>query len=389
MFADKDISRAGLSCQSPDELQRWIEDGFQQWSRQLQQMLSQGARLRRKRQRLVMRLWNQRRDRNLRRAVMAAAAAAGVEITSPDGQENPPGAVSLEGNSHPAWIDLRMELVEVKAQLDASRRRMAEVETELQSQWQSRCEVLEQELDRVECENVRLIAELGVARSSRPADLLSAGESPEKMTWEQRKAAILEQLDREDEPRLSRLERDSLRRQVEHADTEIRRRDAELQQLREQLGNVGSLSEHAEFAAGREALQSLPAQDAPASHNGTNLSPRLWVDDLIDADPYIAQERQKAESLRTQWEQTLRSAEVELSLERAKLARQWHELERRQDDFRRELDARDRAPAYDSSASPVQHTRGGLREQFGILKGGEKSANHPQPQKKFPVQQTA
>lgn len=311
MFADKDISRAGLSCQSPDELQRWIEDGFQQWSRQLQQMLAQGARLRRKRQRLVMRLWNQRRKRNLRRAAMAAAEA-GEEITSLDGQEDRTGEAFLGGNSHPGWIDLRMELVEVKAQLDSSRRRMAEVETELQGQWQSRYEVLEQELDRVECENVRLIAELGVARSSRPADLLSAGESPEKMTWEQRKAAILEQLDREDQP-------------------------------------------------------------------------RLVVDDLIDADTYIAQERQKAESLRLQWEQMLRSTEIELSLERAKLARQWHELERREDDFRRELDARDRTPAYESSPSPDRQNRGGLREQFGILTGDEKPANDPRPQKKLPA----
>jgi len=53
------------------------------------------------------------------------------------------------------------------------------------------------------------------------------------------------------------------------------------------------------------------------------------TDRAIDGDAVIQRERERLEQLQEQWREKLRKAEVELSVERAKLARRHAELEER------------------------------------------------------------
>lgn len=48
---------------------------------------------------------------------------------------------------------------------------------------------------------------------------------------------------------------------------------------------------------------------------------------MLDADELISQERQKLKDIQREWEDKLRQAEIDLSMERAKLARERTQLE--------------------------------------------------------------
>lgn len=180
--------------------------------------------------------------------------------------------------------------------------------------WKKRCDSLEDDLKELEEENARLVLELSsaqqAARSAPPA--AAARPAMEAMTWEQRKAAILEQLIREDDPSYTPQERETLREKVEATDLEIRRRDDEIRNLRQMLEEK------------KELRQEVDEEDESLVVGASGLA------QLIDADALISEERRKLEAVRAEWEEKLRQAEVELSLERAKIARERREMEMRQ-----------------------------------------------------------
>jgi hypothetical protein len=185
--------------------------------------------------------------------------------------------------------------------------------------WQERYSGLLEERDKLEEENVRLVAEISVARSSHPLGILGAGKSPESMTWEQRKAAILEQLSREDAgetiPPQQVLD---IRREVASLAAQLRASDAEIARLRKQL-------------ASQATSDDLAAKQPVAGVARAELSHQL------DSDSLIVEERKKLEAARQEWEEKLRRAEVELSMERAKLARERRALEQRSDELEERL----------------------------------------------------
>ena len=128
----------------------------------------------------------------------------------------------------------------------------------------------------------------------------------ESMTWEQRKQHILSQLDAEDcgqgasEP--SGEERIQMRDLVERTDQELAARDSEIAELRRLLEEQSS-------AVGEVAIGGAA------------------VLEMLEQDELLAEERSKLQDIQREWEEKLRQAEIDVSLERAKLARERMELE--------------------------------------------------------------
>ena len=134
------------------------------------------------------------------------------------------------------------------------------------------------------------------------------GQKSETLSWEQRKAALLQQLEAEThaetpcDPRKI-LEIEKI---IEQTDGEIERRDQEISDLK-------ALIEQQSIA-----------------HDGMSIGVAA-VAQMIEADSLVVEERLRLKHLRDEWEQKQRQAEIEMSMERAKLARERLELQARAD----------------------------------------------------------
>ena len=150
--------------------------------------------------------------------------------------------------------------------------------------------------------------ELGsrLAKFQGPAE----SQRAEALSWEQRKEALLQQLEAEtkaETPCDPRAVLD-IERVIEQTDAEIERRDREIADLR-----------------------SLLEQQAYA-HNGMAVGVAA-VAEMIESDAMIIAERVRLQELQKDWEQKQRQAEIEMSLERAKLARERLELQEKLRNF--------------------------------------------------------
>jgi thiamine phosphate synthase YjbQ (UPF0047 family) len=130
------------------------------------------------------------------------------------------------------------------------------------------------------------------------------GQKSETLSWEQRKEALLQQLEAETHAETPCDPRKVLdiERILEQTTSEIERRDQEIADLR-------TLIEQ----------QSI-AQD------GMSIGAAA-VAEMIESDALIISERLRLKELRDDWEQKQRQAEIEMSLERAKLARERLEIQ--------------------------------------------------------------
>ena len=130
------------------------------------------------------------------------------------------------------------------------------------------------------------------------------GQKSETLSWEQRKQALLQQLEAETHAETPCDPRKVLEieRILEQTHGEIERRDQEISDLK-------ALIEH----------QSI-AQD------GMSIGVAA-VAQMIESDSLIVAERLRLKELRADWEQKQRQAEIEMSMERAKLARERLEIQ--------------------------------------------------------------
>lgn len=168
--------------------------------------------------------------------------------------------------------------------------------------------------EELESQNANLAMQLAASQVDGQISSAATSQSHESLSWEERKAAILRQLHREDhdEP-LPASERESLREIVAKTDREIQRRDAEIAELQQLL-------EHQSTAVGDSVAVGAAA-----------------IAQMIDADDLVREEREKLQAIKAEWQEKLRSAEIELSLERAKLARERRELEQKTADLEQQL----------------------------------------------------
>ncbi len=129
-------------------------------------------------------------------------------------------------------------------------------------------------------------------------------EANQSLTWEERKFALLEQLE---------------------AECEISNRDRrdELLEVQNIIDETSGLLQHKDTE-----IKSLKALLEQQSISTDSLAiGATAVGEIVERDELILAERHKLRSLREQWEEKQRQFEIEMSLERAKLARDRFELQ--------------------------------------------------------------
>jgi chromosome segregation ATPase len=175
---------------------------------------------------------------------------------------------------------------------------------------QRRFELAVEDVREFKTKSAKLESQLAAAgsKSSVPAD--GGG-----MDWESQKRRLLALLEGDGDTRgdpVHEKERATIEGTIEMTDAVVAEKDREIAALRVQL------------AAGEEA--NPIAVDAECDRR---------INELVDADTVIAEHRQRIAEMERDLESTLRAAELELSVERAKMARQKVEL----DELRSELES--------------------------------------------------
>jgi hypothetical protein len=162
-----------------------------------------------------------------------------------------------------------------------------------------------EELDLLRRQNADLSAELSKLQTTSRLNAPHLNRTNESMTWEERKRLIIQQLDDDaDAASGDGHHKSEVSDILATTQAEIDRRDAEIAELRSIIDQQSNAS--AGVAIGAAAIAQM-----------------------IDSDELIQQEREKLRTIQKEWEDKLRQAEIELSLERAKLARERSTMEER------------------------------------------------------------
>ncbi len=171
---------------------------------------------------------------------------------------------------------------------------------------------VEQELRRLEEElrssinnNAELQQELAKTRSTA-ATLAQQTRQPGQLDWEAEKQRILAALE------------------ADFNDDDKARRPNRLK-----IGDVLRTTDEVVAAKDRD-IQALKQRLEDQCRNGAaEVSDGVSVDQALNNDAKVREERERLKRLQEEWREKLRQAEVELALERAKIARQRAELEER------------------------------------------------------------
>jgi hypothetical protein len=174
--------------------------------------------------------------------------------------------------------------------------------TELQLQAQ--LDQLLAEVADLRMQNSDLASQL--AQRTASAATATGRSNQEQMSWEDRKLLILKQLESDGSPEVSGLsceDKLSVKEIIKANEIELRKRDEQIDELREII-----------------SLQSSARDGVAVGAAG--------VASLLDSDELVQQERQKLREIQQEWEAKLRQAEIDLSMERAKIARERSALEK-------------------------------------------------------------
>lgn len=246
--------------------------------------------------------------------------------------------------------DLESELSDVRFQLQAANSQLAEFQAELKF-YHEQSELGEpkifnfdsppqQTTQTVSAEELEELAQLGELRqqlesalaetedlrqqnsdlaarlaqqltSAATGDKSTGRGNGEQLTWEQRKLLILKQLEDDTisgNEFIPHEEKLSIQEVLDSTQAEITRRDEEIEELREIV-----------------RMQS-DARDGLAIG-------AAGVAQMLDGDELIQQERQKLREIQEEWESKLRQAEIDLSMERAKIARERIALDKQKEEL--------------------------------------------------------
>jgi hypothetical protein len=200
---------------------------------------------------------------------------------------------------------IKAERDELKARLAAAEKKLASQESgdgQKKDDVQRRYEMAVEDLRELKKENAELEAKLRSRGSDGGGRAASSGGG--HMDWESQKQRLLASLeadfDEDDEDDSN--DKVTIEETIRITDQVVAEKDREIEDLKQllqqQSSNVGSL------AVGAAA-----------------------VAEILDHDELIQQEREKLRLLEAECRQTLRSAEIDISVERARLARERAELE--------------------------------------------------------------
>lgn len=173
-------------------------------------------------------------------------------------------------------------------------------------------EELREKLEMATCEIIDLRSqneELSERVTRLQINTAAHGHMPhlgqEGMCWEDRKKLLLAQLDAEQDgvpPEVATAKRLEIEDILKTTEAELARRDREIAELR-------SLVEQQS-----DARQGVAVGAAAVAQ-------------LIESDELVQEEREKLRAIQKSWEEKFRQSEIELSMERAKLARERSQLE--------------------------------------------------------------
>jgi chromosome segregation ATPase len=219
------------------------------------------------------------------------------------------------------------ELVALRAERAALAERIEELERQSASpsdaaseqqmaDLQRRFELAVEDVRELKKKNARLEEQLAAAgkQSARVADSGS-------MDWESQKRRLLASLEDSGDAHADPVppkERATIESTIEMTDAIVAQKDNEIAALKSQLSTVAT----------------APSQVAADEQDER-------TQELIDADEIVAAHRKRVAQLEREMEEKLRTAELEISVERAKIARQKSELE----DLRAELQSQRHAYA--------------------------------------------
>ena len=183
---------------------------------------------------------------------------------------------------------------------------------------------LRERLEMATCEIIDLRSqneELNERVSRLQINTAAHGHMPhlgqEGMSWEERKKLLLAQLNAEQdgvEPEAAAAKRLEIDDVLKATEAELARRDREIAELR-------SLVEQQS-----DARQGVAVGAAAVAQ-------------LIESDELVQEEREKLRTMQKTWEEKFRQSEIDLSMERAKLARERLQLEEQKQDLEAALHA--------------------------------------------------
>lgn len=183
--------------------------------------------------------------------------------------------------------------VELQAKLESAS--TGEGDNVSESEVEELLSVARQELEDLRNQNSDLAAQLAKQQVLQSNSAAQAECDEANLSWEDRKRLIMQQFQDEEESSPNRIEMEQV---IASTERELEKREEKIAELQNKL----------------EESNNAPPEDT--EH-----------DEAIDQDEIIQREREKLKSIQEEWEQKLRQAEIDLSMERAKLARERTELE--------------------------------------------------------------
>ncbi len=201
---------------------------------------------------------------------------------------------------------------------------------------------LEGQLEELHDQNSDLAAQIAKQQ------VLSSGSSPhmsfqqESLSWEERKKLIMQQLEDESDTGFSAPSDEQVERHLEieqlllTTQSEIEKRDREIAEL------------------------TAIVEQQSDTRQGVAIGAAAFAQ-AFDNDEIIQQERAKLKEIQREWEEKLRQAEVDVSLERAKLARERLQLEQELQNTQREKSVDVQSPDKAKKRKWLEHL--GLRDE--------------------------
>jgi chromosome segregation ATPase len=183
---------------------------------------------------------------------------------------------------------------------------------------------LESQVSDLERQNDELTAQATTA--SIQAAVASTEATHETLSWAERKQLILKQ-----------MEADTFDAE-EFAESQANESSADCDDNIDPVEYVNRLNE--ELARREEEvreLQHLLEQQSETCDSGVSIG-AAGIAEMLDSDELVREERARLQVLQDEWEEKFRKAEIEASLERAKLSRERRELSAKQSELETELE---------------------------------------------------
>ena len=222
--------------------------------------------------------------------------------------------------------------------------------------WRDRHDELESEVAELRRQNEELASRLASSDVRRALSSDGSG-CDDALSWEDRKQAMLQQMEDDTfcaESFIASLTKESpstaqacegsepvdivrgLWSEIDQRDEQLKRRDEEIRELRCLLDQQSE------------------------THGGVAIG-AASIAEMIDSDELVREERERLQLMQDEWEEKFRQAEIDASLERAKLSRERQELAKKQAELEIQIEHL-RRESRRAKKSDVGHSRRWLVE---------------------------